>query len=682
VSLVQASYGFAALVYAVLCLLALTRWRQTLRGSWIPPALLCQVIWAATVAAGQDTSPYFASLEVLRSAAWVWVPFVCIAERFEVELRRQQLTVGYVVLVGALVASTALLGSLRGSDALAQLADLQVWANLLLSIAGLIALEQVVRNVTHGLVWHVKFTWLAVGALLVYDLSLWGLSIGFGELHPTLWVARGIVNAIIAVPLLAGLERTRDWQAGGISGRPGFFNAALIGAGIYVISVAVASTYVRSVGGAAGEVIQVAFISGALLVLAVALFSGQFRAWSRVMLAKHLLPYKYDYRTEWLRLTDALRPGDERTTADDVVGVVAGFLGSTHGGLWTIGDEGDLTPSGGFLAPPDGPHVKQGTFTEYLRATGWIFDLDEVRSKGHVIIDSIPPWLLEDRRMWVLVPLICDEQLVGLLIVGRPPASFKLGWEQLDLLRVSARQVASHIAFESAARRVTEMRQFEAFSRLSAFIMHDLRHLIAQQALVIENASRHRHNPHFFEDTITTIESSVQRMKRLMDQLATGREAPAVRRVAMADAVAEAATRCGTRRPVPTMEIYDEDAEVVVNRDGLINALEHLLRNAQDATEPEGLVRVSLRTESGRAIVEFRDNGVGMDKEFIARRLFRPFHSTKGDAGMGIGVYEVREFAKRYSGSLEVDSKPGEGSCFRLILPLFERSAEHAERGT
>ncbi len=59
-----------------------------------------------------------------------------------------------------------------------------------------------------------------------------------------------------------------------------------------------------------------------------------------------------------------------------------------------------------------------------------------------------------------------------------------------------------------------------------------------------------------------------------------------------------------------------------------------------------------------------------MDAAFIRDRLFKPFDTTKGNAGMGIGVYEGREFIRVMNGKIEVFSEPGAGTTFTISLPL------------
>jgi signal transduction histidine kinase len=81
-------------------------------------------------------------------------------------------------------------------------------------------------------------------------------------------------------------------------------------------------------------------------------------------------------------------------------------------------------------------------------------------------------------------------------------------------------------------------------------------------------------------------------------------------------------------------------------------------------------VRLSL--SDGEALVLIQDTGRGMDAEFVRERLFRPFDSTKGSKGMGIGAYQTREYVQSLGGRVEVQSSPGNGTAFSITLPLAE----------
>jgi signal transduction histidine kinase len=84
-------------------------------------------------------------------------------------------------------------------------------------------------------------------------------------------------------------------------------------------------------------------------------------------------------------------------------------------------------------------------------------------------------------------------------------------------------------------------------------------------------------------------------------------------------------------------------------------------------------VWVKVGLEGQHARIDVIDNGAGMDAKFVRERLFKPFDSTKGLSGMGIGAYECREFIRALGGRVEVASKPGEGTRFSMIVPLAER---------
>jgi signal transduction histidine kinase len=106
--------------------------------------------------------------------------------------------------------------------------------------------------------------------------------------------------------------------------------------------------------------------------------------------------------------------------------------------------------------------------------------------------------------------------------------------------------------------------------------------------------------------------------------------------------------------------------------------LAHLIDNAQQATKDDGSIEVSLTNHDSMQIIEIKDNGIGMDADFIRKRLFKPFDTTKGNAGMGIGMYESREFIRLLGGDIHVQSEPGNGTTISLHIPASQRYQEAA----
>ncbi|HEX7380537.1 MAG TPA: ATP-binding protein, partial [Nevskiaceae bacterium] len=223
------------------------------------------------------------------------------------------------------------------------------------------------------------------------------------------------------------------------------------------------------------------------------------------------------------------------------------------------------------------------------------------------------------------------------------------------------------------ARRVAEMRQFEGFNRLTAYLMHDLKNIAAQQGLLLQNAVQHKSNPAFIEDMLATVDNSVRRITTLLAQLRGETSVAAVANVRLRTIAEQAVAACTGRQPEPSCRwLAGADPWVCADAQQLTTVLAHLIRNAQDATMAHGHVKVELGQSDDQALLRIEDDGTGMDGEFIRTRLFAPFFTTKASRGMGIGAYQAREYVRSLQGALEVESTPGKGSVFTVKIPLVK----------
>ncbi|MCG8670694.1 MAG: HAMP domain-containing histidine kinase, partial [Pseudomonadales bacterium] len=215
-----------------------------------------------------------------------------------------------------------------------------------------------------------------------------------------------------------------------------------------------------------------------------------------------------------------------------------------------------------------------------------------------------------------------------------------------------------------------QSKQFEAYNKLTAFIMHDLKNLIAQQALVVKNAAKHKENPAFIDDMINTIDNSVNRMNNLLQKLQQKESTNViVSRMDLHKVLIEATQKCHDRYPIPSLHLDDHESSIEADKDHFEMVMIHLIKNAQEATDSDGYVDVTLRREDSLIVIEVEDNGMGMDQAFIKERLFKPFDTTKSGKGMGIGVYQARELIRSLGGDITVQSELGEGSTFTIKIP-------------
>ena len=102
-------------------------------------------------------------------------------------------------------------------------------------------------------------------------------------------------------------------------------------------------------------------------------------------------------------------------------------------------------------------------------------------------------------------------------------------------------------------------------------------------------------------------------------------------------------------------------------------AFYNLLTNAVKYSPSSTEVVVSHQCDGDRVRFSVRDQGMGMDQKEV-RKIFQKFYRTKraeesGEAGTGIGLSIVEQIVTQHGGEIEVESSPGHGSCFTLVLP-------------
>jgi putative PEP-CTERM system histidine kinase len=171
---------------------------------------------------------------------------------------------------------------------------------------------------------------------------------------------------------------------------------------------------------------------------------------------------------------------------------------------------------------------------------------------------------------------------------------------------------------------------------------------------------------------LATVQNASEKMKRLLSQLRVG-ATPVEQPVALdvAEVVRDAvAGKCAPNLS-PAVEVDHAQIRTIAHRERLERVVGHLIQNATEATRNGGDIRVRVKGNCESAIIEVEDTGVGMTPEFVHTRLFRPFESTKQN-GMGIGIYESREYVRELGGRLDVQSREHVGTCFRIELPLFK----------
>lgn len=677
----MALFGFfvSAIVFFTVFLLCLAIWRERLLGIWLQLALFTTVLWAsflgmATLESGLSAAN-LVFVEILRNTAWLLfllklVDFGRGGQDF------WSLKSPWVLLFCALVLMLINLAEMLGFTYLSQLGvSLEYFGPLSLVIAVLVVAEQWFRGIPAEQRWPVRYLLISVCIMFGYDFLLYSEALLFKRFDPDFWQARGFVNAMAAPLIAISASRARDWNRQlRISRHAVFFTTTILLSGLYLLVMSLVGYYLKWFGSGIGNAVQIIFLVGALTLFVLILSSGRIRSLVVVWLNKHFLSYKYDYREEWMQANSrfASLPMDDRYYQELLLGITEP-LGSTGGALWI--EDGEqfvcLHSTRADYREPLGVASDQALL-EFLQQTGWVVNLNEYQQKpsGYRGI-SIRPQLLK-ADFWLLVPLFHQSRLVGVAGLAQPIVDHPVNWEDFDLLKALGGQLAALIELKRTSESLSEARQFEAFNRLSAFVVHDLKNIVAQLSLVEKNSQRHKHNPEFVDDAMDTLANAVGRMNRLLSQLRKQTQVLVNSDVVdLSSIVQTVIERQVGNAPAAVFAGDSLELKVQIDKERLADVLCHLIQNAQDATPDTGFVRISVEKHGAEATLTISDSGCGMDQYFIRHRLFKPFDTTKGSAGMGIGVYEAKQFIQANQGLLSVESKVGEGTSMSVRLPLF-----------
>lgn len=580
-------------------------------------------------------------------------------------------TVVVLLALGALVQKV-----LAGADAASDVAHYHLVPALALPVIGLVLLEQLFRNLVADSRWSAKPVCLGLASVFAFDIYIYAEAVLLGRIDPDARAVRPLVHTLLVPFLFLAYHRRADWARNlQISRRAVFYSAALLLAGGYLLFIAGVGYYVRYFGGEWGRALQLGLLFAGGVALCVLVMSASLRARVRVFIGKHFFSYRYDYREEWLAFTTMLASGERgQGVGVLVVRALANIVECPAGSLWTRhGAEGHYAQAACWNAQQcTATEPAQSGLVSFMADRSWIVDIAEVQTRPGIYQGlQLPAWLLGDERAWAVIPLASGEALLGFVVLEKPRTPVDLDWETRDLLKAASRQAAGYLAQMQATEALLESRKFDAFNRMSAFVVHDLKNIVTQLSLMMKNAQRHRDNPEFQQDMLLTVESSLEKMKRMMLQLREGATSPeGSRGVELQPLVGRLVAQARSAgRQVDA--VVAEPLATRGHEDRLERVLGHLVQNALDATPVHGKVWLHIERFSGQVRVQIGDTGQGMSDEFLRTRLFKPFSSTK-HAGMGIGAYESAQYIRELGGSIEATSKLGEGTLITVVLPLLD----------
>ena len=681
------SYALAACAFASVVL-----WRGRARGDRSEKLLLfaCATtsVWAIVAAVWGRVDPMTMTFGTFRNLVWVMLLYDMSSGIRGSALNGLRLVFAAVALsIGLHFALSALVFIVPLTAA--QFDDVLSTGSLLritTSAGALVLVHNIYGQAAAQSRLRIRGPMLGLTLMWGYDLNLATLaylqgSASAGVDH--LFELRGLFMALLA-PLFAATAGLKNSLRVKLSRAATFQSLSLLGICIYLATMAgLATAFRRSRwdwATTSTAALLVTMIAGAT-ALAV---SRAARGWIKVKLAKHLFEHRYDYRAEWLRFTGTLgRSGaDAGPLGDRIVKAFADIV-EAPGGLLLETDAGGSIGTAATWNWP-GPNPPQGeleqdvSFWSEVESRGRIIEFEGLRHGWGSAEDrtlAVPQWMLDENCVWAGIPLIHLNRLVGIVLLAAPEYRRPLDWEDFDLLRTAGRQAASSLAEAHGQEALSNAQRFEEFNRRFAFILHDVKNLVSQLSLLSRNAERHADNPEFRADMVATLKGSVGKMNDLLERLSPHAGARVQRLEPQPLRPILTAAISSKRGDHQVRLLGDTKLWVDVDPGALEQAVGHLVQNAVEACSSTVPITVRASAKDSTVAIAIADQGVGMDSEFVRNRLFQPFSSTK-PGGFGIGAFEARSLIVAMGGRLGVDSHPGKGTTFTILLPAAEPSSE------
>jgi putative PEP-CTERM system histidine kinase len=421
------------------------------------------------------------------------------------------------------------------------------------------------------------------------------------------------------------------------------------------------------------------FVFLALLGLVMVLLSDRMRLKTKHFVSRHLRRPQYDYRNVWMAFTARTAAlVQEKAFCEEVVKMISEFFDILSVSVWLKDDRhqglrcaGSTTVSesrnGNSVRLPHG-------FSDLARLTDTWQPVIDLAASGDMSTLGFRRFLIDffsEARIRYLIPLRAAGDVLGFVSLADRVSGLPLSFEERDLLRTIADQVAAGLLNLKLSEHLLQAREMEAFQTVAAFFVHDLKNLASKLSMTLENLPVHFDNPDFREDALALMSRSVDQINTICRQLSVVRKKLDIRPVQTDLNQVVTGTLNGMDGLTNgfLVQKFHPVPKILVDPEQIQKVLLNLVLNACDAVGDDGEIVVSTGMQDDWVAITVKDNGCGMSAAFMNQSLFRPFKTTKAK-GTGIGLFQCKMIVEAHKGLIEVDSREGKGTTFRVLLPV------------
>ena len=537
---------------------------------------------------------------------------------------------------------------------------------LLATIAVLYGLEPSLRNSQGSVRWQLKYLALGLGGIFAVRFYLLSQALLFHVLaRQSLLIETGaliIGELFVAIGLLRSGALRTDLTVS----RHFVYRSTVVGlCGLYLFLAGAAGWLLNAIGIPEAALLGTMVVFVAVMSLAALALSESLRWRFKRYISTHFYAEKYDYRQQWRTFTANLTT---RVTLDGLANQllrsVTQTIGARKAALYLADETDGALRFHSALGAAPLPKTLEATPNDFLAG-------QKVPEARHLTaLGNARAEVLLAAGLVLAVPLRTQGRLVGVLLVGAEQTGAPYAQEDLDLLTTLGEQAASATATVQLSERLAQARAFEAFNRLSSFIIHDLKNSVSALSMLTQNARKHFDDPEFRVGALGTLTRTVERMQKLVGRLSTRQAASELEfESVLLDELARDTTASMSMGPALHLTLaLDSVSSVRGDSDAIQRVIQNLITNAVEATDGAGTVTVRVCRQDGMVACAVTDTGCGMTEEFVRNSLFVPFQTTK-KGGWGIGLYQAREIVTAHAGRIEISSQEGRGTTVTLLFP-------------
>ncbi len=554
--------------------------------------------------------------------------------------------------------------------------------NVLSVISGVLILtnlERTFRSSIGIMRWRIKYMMLGLAVLFVFRLYSETETLLYSRLDPNLQQIESAVLLLACFLMSVALVRNKLFDVDVYPSHAVLYRSlTVILTGMYLIIVGFVAQVIRFFGAKDWLPLQAFLLLGALVALAMVLLSERFRRKLHQFVSRHFRRPSYDYRQAWSTFTAQTGSKvDELAFCRSVVSWMADTFRVLSVNVWILNDGKDRLRFGGStsLAENTAAQLEDAgrdlaPLIRAMAARPLPVDIDESKESWVLNLRQLNPGFFPEGGHRVCMPLCVGGDLLGLLILGDRVSGLAFTTEDLDLLKCVGDQAAVGLLRFQLSRRLLGAKEMEAFQTMSTFFVHDLKNTASTLSLMLQNLRDHFGNPDFREDALRAVGRSVQHLQDLIGRLTQLRQELSIQPVdvALEDIVQTALLQAG---PMPSVKLttdFQPIPKVKCDPDQFLKVVLNLILNARDAMNGSGNLHLGISAANNWTTLTVNDTGSGMTPEFLRKSLFRPFQTTK-KRGLGIGMFQSKMIVDAHGGRVDVESKPGHGTTFRVHLP-------------